>query len=68
MQEMLHLGLAGNILTSIGGSPLLYGKDYTPTFPSTFYDTKLKIELRPATKENIHSFAEVSRFILLTTH
>jgi hypothetical protein len=64
---MLHLGLAGNILNSIGGDPYLYGQDYTPSFPADiFFEAKLKLHLRPATKDNVKSFMEVSAFLLLT--
>jgi hypothetical protein len=64
-QEMLHLGLAGNILTSIGGQPILHGESYTPSFPvPIFFEDKLMLHLRPSTKENIKSFMEVSDFFL----
>jgi hypothetical protein len=64
-QEMLHLGLAGNILTSIGGNPILYGETYTPSFPvSIFFEDKLMLHLWAATKENIKSFMDVSPFVL----
>jgi hypothetical protein len=58
---MLHLGLAGNILCAIGGTPKVYGNEYTPKFPvDIFYEEKVKLQLKPATKENIFTFVEVS--------
>jgi len=60
-QEMLHLGLAGNVLRAIGGTPHLYGEIYTPQYPvNIFYEKKVKMELKPGTKANIATFVEVS--------
>ena len=60
-QEMLHVGLAGNVLRAIGGTPLLYGEAYTPQYPvNIFFEKKVKMELKPGTKANIATFVEVS--------
>jgi len=57
---MLHLGLAGNVFCAIGGAPKVYGEKYTPIFPvNIFYEDKVKLELKPATKENIHTFVKL---------
>ncbi|KAG8993010.1 hypothetical protein FRB90_000815 [Tulasnella sp. 427] len=62
-QEMLHLGLAGNILCSIGGTPQLYGTDYMPEYPSDlFYSNgKVTFELAPGNKETVATFAAIER-------
>jgi hypothetical protein len=63
-QEMLHLGLAGNIFCAIGGTPKVYGEKFTPIFPvNIFYEDKVKLELNPATKENVHTFVEVAKLL-----
>ncbi|KAG8908752.1 hypothetical protein FRB99_002990 [Tulasnella sp. 403] len=36
-QEMLHLGLSGNILCATGGTPRLFGDMYTPIYPQREY-------------------------------
>jgi hypothetical protein len=62
---MLHLGLAGNVLCAIGGTPKIYGEKFTPFFPvNIFYEDKVKLQLRPATKENVRTFVEVKMTIL----
>lgn len=58
-QEMLHLGLAGNILCSIGGTPRVYGREYTPQYPSEIFYEPIEMNLAPATKDTVHSFMKV---------
>ena len=59
-QEMLHLALAGNILCSIGGTPTIYGDTLTPKYSVyMFYDKNVRLQLKAATKENVHMFMEV---------
>lgn len=58
-QEMLHLALSGNILCSIGGTPRLYGKEYTPKYPREIFFEKIDLNLKPATKDNIGIFMRV---------
>lgn len=61
-QEMLHLGLAGNILRAIGAKPQIYGTEFTPRYPvGIFYEEAVKMELKPATRANIAMFAQVRR-------
>ncbi|KAG8986921.1 hypothetical protein FRB90_003693 [Tulasnella sp. 427] len=59
MQEMLHLGLAGNTLCAIGGTPRVYGDQYTPKYPRELFFEKLEMNLLPATKDTIKMFMEV---------
>jgi len=54
---MLHLGLAGNTLCAIGGTPRLYRN--IPEFPADLFQTALKLTLNPAKKETIGLFMEV---------
>ena len=63
--EMVHLGLAGNILCSIGGTPRLYGN--TPEFPAELFYAKLKLNLKPASKETIGLFRDVRSLLLYAT-
>ncbi|KZP10282.1 hypothetical protein FIBSPDRAFT_963272 [Athelia psychrophila] len=59
-QEMLHLGLAGNILRAIGGKPLIYGPGITPHYPvDLFYHQTVKMDLKSATKDHIGVFVAV---------
>jgi len=59
-QEMLHLGLAGNILCSIGGTPKVYGPEFTPKYPvDIFYDDRVKLELKAAHKDHVQTFVEL---------
>lgn len=59
---MLHLGLAGNVLCSIGGIPRLVGADYTPTYPRLLFEVDLEstLTLRPASKSAIELFKRVT--------
>jgi len=54
---MLHLGLAGNILCAIGGTPRL--SSTIPEFPAVLFDTKLNLTMKPATKETIGLFVAI---------
>ncbi|KAG8700174.1 hypothetical protein FRC11_013156 [Ceratobasidium sp. 423] len=60
-QEMLHLALVGNILTSVYGRPRLYGDPYVPTFPSEILYEGVPMELAPATQEQIQNFAQLEQ-------
>ncbi|KAG8908754.1 hypothetical protein FRB99_002992 [Tulasnella sp. 403] len=65
-QEMLHLGLSGNILCSIGGTPRVFGDAYTPTYPATiFYEDQVQLDLKPATTEVLETFMRVEQPELL---
>lgn len=54
------MGLAGNILCSIGGSPKVYGHGVTPGYPCWLFYDNIPLALKPATKETIGSFVSVS--------
>ncbi|KAG8990268.1 hypothetical protein FRB90_001837 [Tulasnella sp. 427] len=58
-QEMLHLGLAGNILCSIGGTPCVYGNEFTPKYPREIFYEPVAMNLLPATKDTIHTFMKI---------
>ncbi|TFK70432.1 hypothetical protein BDN72DRAFT_896439 [Pluteus cervinus] len=58
-QEMLHLSLAGNILCSIGGTPITL--EHAPEFPTSLFYDGVPLDLDPATKETIKVFVEVER-------
>lgn len=65
-QEMLHLGLAGNILCSIGGAPRVYGNEYTPKYPREIFYEPVEMNLLPGTKDTIHTFMKVGLEIILS--
>lgn len=59
-QEMLHLGLVGNILCAIGGTPKLYGERFTPKFPFKIFRDDVEVHLDAATEGQIATFVRVS--------
>jgi hypothetical protein len=48
LQEMLHMGLACNLLAAIGGSPEISGPDFVPKYPGP-----LPCEVRPLLKPDL---------------
>ncbi|CAE6537021.1 unnamed protein product [Rhizoctonia solani] len=61
VQEMIHLGLAGNILTALGGRPRVYGEAFTPKYPSELLYEGVLMTLAPADKHQLKAFAEIER-------
>ncbi|KAG8908750.1 hypothetical protein FRB99_002988 [Tulasnella sp. 403] len=57
-QEMLHLGLSGNVLCSIGGNPRVFGDNITPTYPAQIFDRGVELNLAPATTQTLLTFAQ----------
>ena len=60
----LNIHLPGNILCSIGGTPILYRKKtethaYVPEYPTTMVYQDITLNLKAATKNNIRTFMEV---------
>jgi hypothetical protein len=47
-EEMLHLGLVGNILKALGGSPILSLESYIPTYPTAIFKEGVMLNLRSA--------------------
>ncbi|CAE6411729.1 unnamed protein product, partial [Rhizoctonia solani] len=58
-QEMLHLGLAGNILCSIGGNPKIYGLEHTPEFPCQIFYDPIDLHLMPPNNDAIETFVRL---------
>ncbi|KAG8708888.1 hypothetical protein FRC08_018655 [Ceratobasidium sp. 394] len=58
-QEMLHLGLAGNLLCATRGHPKLYGPKYTPEYPCEIFYEPTELHLRPPNKDAINSFIQL---------
>ncbi|KAI0641122.1 ferritin-like-domain-containing protein [Trametes meyenii] len=58
-QEMLHLGLAGNMLVALGEKPKLYNKSFMPTYPASILYDKIPMRLAPADKENLECFLKI---------
>ena len=63
-EEMLHFALAGNILCAIGGTPKVYGVNYTPKYPIQIFNDNVQLDLRATTKENLETFVKASVVIL----
>ena len=59
MQEMLHMVQVGNLLISIGGSPVLNNANNAPTYPTEGLSggvlPKLKLSLRRASLDHIYT-------------
>ncbi|KAH7332695.1 ferritin-like-domain-containing protein [Rhizoctonia solani] len=61
VQEMFHLGLAGNLLTAMRGRPQVYGEAFTPKYPSEILYEGVLMTLAPAKKSQVENFAEVEQ-------
>lgn len=58
-QEMLHLALAGNILSALGGSLDLYHPSIVPQYPDKILMDEIEMELRPFDAESLDHFIHV---------
>ena len=59
IQEMVHMSLACNILTAVGGAPHL-NRPNLPTSPRA-YPASFRLELRPFCRETLESFVFMER-------
>jgi len=61
IEEMLHLALAGNTLTAVGGTPKLYDPKIIPAYPTPMLGRvpELTLHLRQMTKENLGTFIQL---------
>lgn len=59
IQEMVHLSLACNLLTAVGGSPHLH-RPNLPTSPKA-YPSSFRLELVPFCRETLETFAFIER-------
>src|SRR5260370_36487395 len=55
LQEMLHMGLACNLLKAIGGTPKINAPDFVPRFPDYLPGVNLAepVDLRPLSMERV---------------
>ena len=64
-QEMNHLALAGNLLTSIGGRPQIARADFLPCYPLAELpggiSQDLPIDLRPLTFDQVQVFMQIEQ-------
>ncbi|CAE6429832.1 unnamed protein product, partial [Rhizoctonia solani] len=60
-QEMLHLALAGNLLTAVRGRPHLYGEAYAPKYPSEVLYEGVPMTLAPANPYQLQNFVEIEQ-------
>ncbi|KAG1743608.1 ferritin-like-domain-containing protein [Suillus paluster] len=60
-QEMLHLALAGNLLTSIESGPQLYSAAVLPTYGpnDVILHSKIPLKLEPCGKSNLECFLQI---------
>lgn len=67
MEEMLHMTLAGNLLSSIGGKMVMDG-DHIPEYPLTlefkgnrFKEREFDVDLAPMTAETLTTFTKIEQ-------
>ena len=61
-EEMIHMGLTCNMLSAIGGTPKLTGKEHAPSYPGPLpggVKPEITIKLSGLNKETISTFAEL---------
>ncbi|KAF9504781.1 hypothetical protein BS47DRAFT_1490060 [Hydnum rufescens UP504] len=58
-QEMLHLSLAGNLLSALNGSMDLYAFGVVPRYPGEILVEKIPLNLDRANKENLQCFLQI---------
>jgi Ferritin-like len=64
LEEMLHMGLACNLLTAIDGTPSLNTSDGVPSYPGSLpgnVNPELEISLRGLSKEAVLGFLEIEQ-------
>jgi Ferritin-like len=64
LEEMLHMGLACNLLTAIGGTPSLNTSDGVPSYPGSLpgnVNPELEISLRGLSREALLGFLEIEQ-------
>jgi len=61
MEEMLHMVLAANVLTAIGGKPRINQKQFVPDYPVDLSLLKLTVNLSRFSKDAMDSFIEIER-------
>ncbi|KAF8749660.1 Iron-binding zinc finger CDGSH type [Rhizoctonia solani] len=59
--RMLHLILAGNLLTAVRGRPQLYGEAFAPKYPSEILYEGVLLTLAPAHPYQFQNFVEVEQ-------
>ena len=63
MQEMLHMGLALNMLVAIGGQAAVANKDFIPTYPTDGLPGNvhphLVVDLLPLGEASLNSFMQI---------
>jgi hypothetical protein len=64
LEEMLHMGLACNLLTAIGGTPALNTSGGVPIYPGSLpgnVNPKLEVSLRGLSKEALLDFLKIEQ-------
>ncbi|KAG8792527.1 hypothetical protein FRC12_005843 [Ceratobasidium sp. 428] len=68
LEEMLHMALAGNLSCALGFQPILYGVDYTPTYPRGIFYEKTMMNLWPPNHAAMTSFVKIERPLPVPKH
>lgn len=63
-EEMLHMGMACNILNALGGKPCIQGPDFIPAYPAylpghSHTVNAFKVNLSPCNAETIETFMRI---------
>jgi hypothetical protein len=61
MEEMLHLGLAANVLIAIGGKPIVNQKPFIPEYPLSLAFLKEPVDLQRFSRQAIETFIDIER-------
>ena len=63
LQEMYHFGLAGNMLSAIGGTPKIANPQFLPSYPTNTLPgdihQALAVDLQPLSKEQLQVFMQI---------
>ena len=67
LEKMLHLFLAGNLLTALGGSLDFYQDGHIPKYPGHILKDNLEMDLSAADKEQL-TLLKRARYVELFQH
>jgi CDGSH-type Zn-finger protein len=63
VEEMLHMALAANLLNAVGGTPLIAGPGFVPTYPTPlpYSDASFQVPLARFSPETVATFMRIER-------
>ena len=73
LQEMLHLTLAGNLLTALGGTPKLYHPRVNRPYPRSMFlpqgqNPRIEMDLEAACRQHLQTLQEARNIPLFELH